>query len=171
MMKRLPRCSPWWSLSRMDYCKSTTPLRHLQPGSSPLPHSFLLNSKWCCAFAWWDQPRRSSQAKRARWHSRNWQGDSCGPQSSPTSPLLLCPSLSLSSFPFCSGSLVGVYLFHCVTHANLLSSFLSRSHGLASTCLPLLLLSSFFSFLLCPVIGETIMLAAVENGDAKKWLS
>jgi len=43
---------PGWSLSRMDYCKPKTPLPLLQPGSSPLPPSFLWNSKWCCAIVW-----------------------------------------------------------------------------------------------------------------------
>ena len=32
-----------------------------------------LNCKWCCASARWDQPRRSSPARRAKRHSRNWQ--------------------------------------------------------------------------------------------------
>jgi len=36
-----------------------------------LPEDYHLNCKWCCAFARWDQPRRSSKAKRARWPSRN----------------------------------------------------------------------------------------------------
>jgi len=43
----------------------------LQPGSSISPHSFLWNYKWGCAFARWDQARKSSQATRARWRSRN----------------------------------------------------------------------------------------------------
>ena len=41
-MNWLPRCSPWWS-SRMDYCKPKTALRHLKPGSSPLPSNNLFN--------------------------------------------------------------------------------------------------------------------------------
>ena len=36
-----------------------------------LPEDYHLNCKWCCAFARWDQLRRSSQARRARWPSRN----------------------------------------------------------------------------------------------------
>jgi len=52
----LPRCSPWWSLSRMACCKSKTPLRP-QPGSSGSPHSCPSSSKRCCAFARWGQPR------------------------------------------------------------------------------------------------------------------
>jgi len=64
--KLLLRCSPWWSLSRMEYCKSTTPLRHLQPGTSPLPSSSHWSSRWCCAIAWWDQARISYQARRAK---------------------------------------------------------------------------------------------------------
>ena len=47
------RCSPWWSLSLMDYSKSKKPTRPplLQPDSSPLPPGFLWNFKWSCASA------------------------------------------------------------------------------------------------------------------------
>jgi len=38
----LTRCSPWWSLSLMEYCESKSPRPPLlQPGSSPLPGAFL----------------------------------------------------------------------------------------------------------------------------------
>ena len=99
-----------WSLSRMGYCKSRTPLQpHLRPGSSILPPSFLWNSKWWCSSSRWDQTRRSSQGERAKWHSKNWQGDSDDPPMEPTSlsqppcPGLRCewmsPSTFLHSFP------------------------------------------------------------------------
>jgi len=97
------RCSPWWSLSLMAYFKSTTPLRPLQPGSSSSPPSFLWNSKWCCASARWDQPRRLSQAKTARWHSRNWPGNSGDLPMEPT-------SLSLALIFFASGCYTSVFI-------------------------------------------------------------
>ena len=79
----------------MDYFKSKTPrLLLLQPGSSILREAFHLNSRWYCASARWDQARRSSPVKRASWPSRKWPGDSCGPQSSPSS---LHPYLDLAS--------------------------------------------------------------------------
>ena len=84
-----PRCSPWSSLSLMSYCKSTTPRPpHPQPGSSLLPKDSLLNSRWCFATVRWDQARRSSQARRARWPSSPWPRVFCGPHSSPTSTTL-----------------------------------------------------------------------------------
>jgi len=113
----LPRCSRWWSLSRMSYCKSTTQPRHLQPGSSTSQDDYLWNSRWCFASARWDQPRRSSQAKTARWHSRNWQGDS-GDQSIAAAsrffsiarglPLKLHNFLLLSASPAVKGRIEGV---------------------------------------------------------------
>jgi len=72
----LRRCSPWWSLSRTACCESNAPLRHLQPGTSKLRAGYLLNFKCCCAFGWWVQPRRSSQAQRGRRLSGSWPGDS-----------------------------------------------------------------------------------------------
>ena len=87
LMSWQPRCSPLWSLSPMDYCKSRTPRPpHLQPGSSPLPENFLWNSKWCCASARWDQARRSSRAKRVRRHSGNWRECSSDLQFMPSFP-------------------------------------------------------------------------------------
>ena len=88
LMNWLPRCLPWWSLSRMDCWKSTTPLHHLRPGSSKSQDDYHLNPRWCCAFARRDHRRRSSQAKTARWPSSPWPRGSCGPHSSPTSHTL-----------------------------------------------------------------------------------
>ena len=82
LMSWLPRCSPWWSSSRMAYSKSKTPpLRHLKPGPSTSQDSSHWSSRWCCVIASWDQPRISYQARRVRWHSSGWQRVWCGPRS------------------------------------------------------------------------------------------
>ena len=41
----VPDMLPWWSLSLMAYSKSKTPLRRLQPDSSPLQNDYHLNSR------------------------------------------------------------------------------------------------------------------------------
>ena len=163
----LPRCSPWWSLSPMDYCKSTTPLYHLQPGSSTSPPSFLWNSRWCCAFGSWDQPKRSSQARKASWLSGHWQGVSdgsiargasrCGLQAQVIWLQRLFPSLLLiiliSILGFCGLPKVLHFLFFSFSFSILLRSSLdlldsSQSDPCGTPCLCFLFFTSPEIFIL-----------------------